>query len=618
MDECSGKENVSNETASTNESDLAFVSLESDCSKRLDFGTETGLINQMNNHLSLSSSENGTAVNNTCRNGTADENDSGVDTGAALLAPVQLQRALSNNSAGYTSSSGGMDCQFASCNSSLLSVCSDSMEDKPTIVHSKVSNDCTSENGSESSSVSGDKHRQKPSSVKKRVALAEPKPVKSSGTGDTVRSRLRTISVNRERFSIGAPSLTTSERVRARSREKQLTPNGSSKRSPSSPNKKITKPNTLSLNGSDSAPKATIRRAVSMCRRTTPNGTPYTEDGRWPSIVHKPFAKVQRHESLVIKTKVGQLVLDSGKTQTPDRYTTLPRRKRANSEEDLSEWRSYRSTSSTRQDRMTASTIVRRPLTRESPNKSIHHPILARKPKTIIYHEALVQTALTSQDIDDAFAGHVKEIPITAVTKVNRDCQVDLRDKYIERLEEQIRSLTADNDSLKKNLKERSQLLASKEHQLKRERDEKTTVKQNTERFLDMLRSVNGVQTIESDANCDSLSMLESQIQLSGHAMEVKQCQIDKLREFCRKLQAEMSLSMQVQQTMLEERNNFEKETNELQDFLQDEKTAIVEALKEAETEIEQHKCAAEQKNKEIERLQDECRHLVRICEQRR
>lgn len=617
MDECSGKENVPNEMAPTNESDLAFVSLESDCSKRLDVGTETGLINQMSNHLSLSA--NGTTVNNECQNGTVDENDSGVDTGVALLAPVQLQRALSNNSAGYTSSSGGMDCQFASCNSSLLSVCSDSMEDKPTIVHGKVSNDCTSENGSESSSVSGDKHRQKPNSVKKRVALAEPKPVKLLGASDPVRSRLRAISLNRERFSIGAPNLTTTERARARSREKQLTPNGSSKRSPSSPNKKVTKPNTLSLNGTESAPKTTIRRAVSMCRRTTPNGTPYTEDGRWPSIVHKPSAKVQRHESLVIRTKVGQLVLDSGKTQTPDRYTTLPRRKRANSEEDLSEWRSYRSTSSTRQDRMTASTIVRRPSTRESPNKFNHHPLSARKTKTIIYHEALVQTVLTSQDIDDAFPGHVKKIPINAVTKVNRDCQVDLRDKHIEKLEEQIRSLTADNVSLKKNLMERSQLFAAMEHQLKRERDEKTAVKQNTERFLDMLRSVNGVQTtIEPDANCDSLSMLESQIQLSGHAMEVKQCEIDKLREFCKKLQAEMSLSMQVQQTMLEERNNFEKETNELQDFLQDEKTAIVEALKEAEAEIDQHRCAAEQQNKEIERLQDECRHLVRICEQRR
>lgn len=617
MDECSGNENVPNEMAPTNESDLAFVSLESDCSKRLDFGIETGLINQMNNHLTLSSTANGMAVNSPCRNGIADENDSGVDAGVALLAPVQLQRASSNNSAGYTSSSGGMDYQFASCNSSLLSVCSDSMADKSTVVRGKVSNDCTSENGSESSSVSGDKQRQKPSSVKKRVALAEPKPVKSTGCGDTVRSRMRAISVNRERFSISSSNMTTSER--ARSREKQLTPNGSTKRSPSSPNKKVTKPNTLPINnGIESVPKATVRRAVSMCRRTTPNGTPYTEDGRWPSIVHKPMAKVQRHEPLCIKTKAGQLILDSSKNQTPDRYTTLPRRKRANSEEDLSEWRSCRSTSSTRQDRMIASTIVRRPSTRESPNKSIHHPLLARKPKTIIYHEALVQTALTSQDIDDAFAGHIKEIPINAVTKVNRDCQVDLRDKHIERLEAQIRSLIVDNDYLKKNLKERSQLLATMEHQLKCERNEKTAIKQNTERFLDMLRSVNGVQTIEPDANCDSLSMLESQIQLSGHAMEVKQCEIDKLREFCKKLQSEMSLSMQLQQTMLEERNNFEKETNELQDFLQDEKTAIVEALKEAEAEIEKHKCAATQKNKEIERLQDECRHLVRICEQRR
>lgn len=581
MNEQNAKENVPNEMANDTEVD---------CSKRLDFDTtEKGIINQLND-LSVS---NGTAV--TCKN-VADENDSGVDTGVALLAPVQLQRALSNNSGGYTSSSGGMDCQFASCNSSLLSVCSDSNEEKPTVVHGKVSNDCTSENGSESSSVSGDKQRQKQNSAKKRVALTEPQ--KSTRTADTVRSRMRAVSVNR------APSLATTER--ARSREKQTTPN-SAKKSPNSPMKKATKPNTLSIN--EPTPRVTVRRAVSMSRRT-PGCTPNTEDGRWPSIVHRQSAvnKPYRMESLVIKTKVGQIVLDN-KVQTPDRYTTLPRRKRANSEEDLSEWRSNRSNSSTR-DRMTSSTIVRRSSTRESPNKP-NHPFLTRKPRTIIYHEALVQTALTSQDIDDAFAGHVREIPINGGARVSRECQADMRDKHIEHLEEQIRSLTADNVTLKKNLKERTQHMSTMEQQLKRERDEKFTMKQNTDRVVEMLRSVNGVQTDEPVDSNDSLLMLESQIQLSGHALEEKQCQIDELRKFCRELQTEMSRSV-------EERNNFEKETNELQDFLQDEKTAIVEALKDAETEIEEIRNKLVNKEKEVDRLQEECRHLVRICEQRR
>lgn len=610
------------------ENEAVQVSSENECRKRLDFDSEKVVINQMND-LSLAE-VNGMPAVRKCGNGIADENDSGVDTGVALANPVQLQRALSNNSGGYTSSSGGLDGQFASCNSSLLSVCSDSNEEKPSIVQGKISNDCTSENGSESSSVSGGKQRLKQNSAKKRVALTEPQQTKTTFTADTIRSRLRATSVNRttERTSIGTPSLSTSER--ARSRDKQVTSNSSSKKnSPSSPAKRAIKPTTLSINGnssgnvSDTAQRvATVRRAVSMSRRST-NCTPNTEDGRWPSIVNRSASKTHnRNESVMIRTKMGHIVLEN-KAQTPDRYVTqtLPRRKRSNSEEDLSEWRntSYRSSSTTR-DRMTSSTIIRRPSSRESPNKPNHSLLGIRnqKPKTLIYHEALVQTVLTSQDIDDAFAGKAREIPVNAITQVSRECQADLRDKHIERLEEQIRSLTADNASLKKNLTERSQLLSTMEQHLNRERDEKTVIQQNTERFLEMLRTVNGIQTTEIDNKCDSLSMLESQIQLSGHALEKKQSEIDRLRKFCQELQTEMSRSNQMQQSLLEEKKCFEKETSELQDFLQDEKAAIVEALKDAETEIEKYESNVKQKDKEIERLQDECRHLVRICEQRR
>lgn len=239
----------------------------------------------------------------------------------------------------------------------------------------------------------------------------------------------------------------------------------------------------------------------------------------------------------------------------------------------------------------------------------------------MIYHETAVQTALTSHDIDDAFAGTAKEIHVNAITTANKDIQVDIRDREIERLEERLRQLTGENVKLQQDLEERAQSLNAIEQQLARERDEKSAMKQelmsNTERVLSMLQLVHA-PTHAIPANGDGLLMLESQIQLSEHALEEKQTEINTLRSFCGELQAEMNRSLHVQQSLVEERKCFEKESTELQDFLQDEKTAIVEALKEAETEIEQHRALLKAREQDVERLQDECRHLVRISEQRR
>lgn len=590
-----------------------FGSLDSSCVKRLDFEVTDEIINRMDD-LELATTK--------CTHGNGDGNDSGVDTGATN--PVQLQRALSNNSAGYASSSGGLDAQFASCNSSLLSVCSDSHDGKTTVLSCKGSVDCTSENGSESSSLSGDKQRQRQTPPKKRVGLAEPNQSKSPRSSDGSINKARTRATSANRMSngrnFGAPMLATTER--ARSRDKQITSN-----SQTSPTKRP-KPGSLPTSAKDCTTpiqkSSTLRRAASVTRRT-PSVTPSTEDGRWPSNQFRSASKVQNrtaNDTLIIKTKVGPIVLDN----KVDRFSTMPRRKKVKSEEDLSEWRSNRSSSTTR-DRMSTSTIVRRQSTRESPNKPISaaFPPRYQKPtlsKTLIYHEASIQTALTSQDIDDAFDGNAKEIRIDAVATVNRHIQCDIRDKEIEELQEKIQIMTAENKILRQNLVERSQMLSTMEQQLNHERDEKIAMKQelqsNTERVLGMLELVNATPKTETDTTCDSLLMLESQIQLSGHALEEKQCEINKLRKFCDQLQVEMNRSIQVQKSLLEEKKCFEKESSELQDFLQDEKTAIFEALKDAESEIEEYQTKMKQKEQEVERLQDECRHLVRISEQRR
>lgn len=632
MDEVNAEEIVS-EWKTPNSSE--FGSLESNCVKRLEFEETEEITNR------IVDSDLGATK---CSIG--DGNDSGVDTGATN--PIQLQRALSNNSAGYASSSGGLDAQFASCNSSLLSVCSDSQDGKSTVMSCKRSIDCTSENGSESSSLSGDKQqRLRQTPPKKRPGLNEANQSKSPRSSDgssTSKNRLRATSVNRvmNNRSYGAPSLATTER--ARSRDKQITPN-----SQSSPTIRLKPTSLLPTNVKDCTPVqqkgSTLRRTASVSRRTN-SCTPTTEDGRWPSNQFRSASKVQNrntNESLNIKTKVGFMKtyslsnllenwfyhsLQVGNIlleNKPDKFLTTPRRKKVKSEEDLSEWRSIRSSSTTR-DRMSSSTIVRRLSTRESSNKGVSlFPPRYQKPtsKTLIYHEASIQTALTSQDIDDAFGGNPKDVQIDAIIKVHRESQVDIRDKEIEQLEDKLKAMDADNRKLRQNLVERSQMLTSIESQLVREREEKAAMKQelqsNTERVLGMLELVHAAPTTtEQDASCDSLMMLESQIQLSGHAFEEKQFEINTLRQFCNQLQAEMNRSIQVQQSLLEEKKCFEKESSELQDFLQDEKNAIFEALKDAESEIERYEGKLKQKDQEMERLQDECRHLVRISEQRR
>lgn len=610
-----------------------FDSMESidSCAKRLDYDemSPVDIVNRMDG-LTVSDTEASTrhrsSANGACG---GDGNDSGVDTGAqhSSANPGQLQRASSTNSAGYASS-GGQDAQFASCNSSLLSVCSDSNETKiPKATNGGVGIckpiDLTSEGGSESSSLSGDKQR--PTiSVKKRVSLIESSPAKPFRSAENRSPRARNISINRAASCRGAPSLQTTER--ARSRDKSITLNSTDPRltSPSRRLKAMT-PGAKegSVTPSDRAP---LRRASSVTRRSTPSSTPSTEDGRWPSTSTRSTSKVRTApiESLVVKTKCGPLLLDNSRPSS-DRFMSLPRRKRANSDEDLREKRSDRGSSTTR-DRMTSSTIVRRASAREPVNKP---HVLPRnlKLKTMIYHEAGMQTVLTCRDIDDAFAGVARDIPIEQISTATTAIQVDIRDKDIERYEQRIEAMNQELAKMKQTLQERSQVMATMEQQLTRERDEKVAMERelqnNTKRVFSMLDMVHG-PTNEScgegdtKATGDSLLMLESQIQLSGHIMEEKQCEINTLRQFCKELQTEMNRSQQVQQTLVDERKCFERETTELQDFLQDEKAAIVEALRDAESELEQYQEKVKEKDASIDRLQDECRHLVRISEQRR
>ncbi|XP_037936186.1 uncharacterized protein LOC119670123 isoform X2 [Teleopsis dalmanni] len=605
-----------------------------------------------------------------------DGSDSGVDI--TTNANVTLQRALSNNSGGYTSSNGGLDETShglnMSCDSSMISCSSDLYELKTGIVTAAVMRtatnyECCSENGSESSSLTGTAQPivRRSNSVKKKVAMFEPgglhsistpivKNAKERDVNDTVSPAAGQLSSEistpvrsrpnglKRTTSLSRPQQNATSQARERIAERQsinkgasVTPFRGTQTRIAKPQKPDSLPNVLSRTQSASMQRLVIQRTPSLSRARTP-GTP-SDDGRWPgtSTPRNISSATKRGMSVApdlisMKARSNAVVSDL-KTNIINPYSTMPRRRKQKSVEDLT-GRSSRSSSISRESRMTSSVILpTRKNLANSYNTPTHTKTLPtttatskiasvrklQQPKTRIYHETSVQTALTSVDIDKAFSGGVSNTrPVDAAEQREQQTQTDIRDRELERLRDENRLLTV-----------REQELSGK---LQREREEKLSMQRelhlNTERvmgMLEMARIAGGSQTINDvgtptsdDGGHDSLLMLESQIQLSGHELFERQQEIGQLRQLCRSLQLEMERSLATQECLLQEKAEIEQESNELQDFLQHEKVTMCDALKEIESEYQHCKQQLSNRDEEVKVLRDECRHLVRLNEQRR
>nr|XP_036228080.1 uncharacterized protein LOC106618486 isoform X3 [Bactrocera oleae]XP_036228081.1 uncharacterized protein LOC106618486 isoform X3 [Bactrocera oleae]XP_036228082.1 uncharacterized protein LOC106618486 isoform X3 [Bactrocera oleae] len=420
------------------------------------------------------------------------------------------------------------------------------------------------------------------------------------------------------------------------------------------PQKPDSLPNTLSRTQSMSMQRL-VQRTPSLSRARTPC-TPQ-EDGRWPGNSRASTASGAAKRgvsatpdlmSLKMRSSnmMASMELKSTSNNTSSNpYSTLPRRRKQKSVEDLTATPDSRSSSITRDTRMTTSVMVstRRSLVSafgastpqsNQPRSLIHtRKTPAQPPKTRIYHETSVQTALTGEDLENVFAGRTPATrAVDAVEQNEQTTQTDIRDAELERLRDEVRQLA-----------QREHELSTK---LQREREEKLATQRelnlNTERVMSMLEkarlaggkygltggSVSGI-SMDGDATTptsdegsgsghDSLLMLESQIQMSGHELIERQHEIGQLRQLCRSLQHEMNRSLAAQECLLQEKAAIEQESNELQDFLQHEKSALCDALKELENEHQACKQKLSGREEEVKVLRDECRHLVRLNEQRR
>ncbi|KAH8302774.1 hypothetical protein KR044_010713 [Drosophila immigrans] len=553
-----------------------------------------------------------------------DGSDSGLDVPSSCChSRITLQRGLSSTSGGYTSSNG-LEEIYDSCELQMISSCSG-------ISPSDQSSECSQQiKTTTTTATTSSQRRLHNGSVKKKVAMFEPEPEQQSPARTPEQLRGRVANLKRAAsLPRNAPAHTQHQQHQHQHQQQSQSQSGKEKsrpltssssfRAPSATPMRTPrpqKPDTLpsALNRAQSVQRLTqVQRTPSLSRARTP-GTP-SDDGRWPA--NRGAAGARRGMSVTPDVMASRL------RGSPAPGGTLPRRRKQQSVEDLSAGRLSRSNSISRAavvDARMTSSVMLTPTSRRSlapPTASAKVNSLRRpqqqQPRTRIYHETAVQTALTSEDLEQVLGGGVLQTrALDAVEQHDQSTQAepDQRDHELEQLRHEVRQLSG---------------------KLQREREEKLAMQQelhlNTERVMSMLElarvvSANaGTPTSEDSGDGsghDSLLMLESQIQMSGHELFERQQEIGQLRALCRALQLEMRRSLATQQLLLQEKAAMEQESSELQDFLQHEKAAQCDALRELETEYQAAKAQLANREEEAKVLRDECRHLVRLNEQRR
>ena len=221
-----------------------------------------------------------------------------------------------------------------------------------------------------------------------------------------------------------------------------------------------------------------------------------------------------------------------------------------------------------------------------------------KPPRTLIYMEKGAQTELSHQDVRDGQEASLKLRSLSWQQQNN----------------EEIRQL----EHLLQQSKEEAQLL---QQELDEEREERQLVQRElertTQRVAAMLDSMEGVER-EFHSRGDSLMHLETNLQTSTQAVAVLQEQLEAQETALVAQRLELDRSLLAEKTLAQQLSEAESESREMVEFLQAEKVALADAVRDSDTELQALRAQLEDCRHQLSQKEDECIHLVRLAEQRR
>ncbi|KAK6638139.1 hypothetical protein RUM44_008567 [Polyplax serrata] len=310
------------------------------------------------------------------------------------------------------------------------------------------------------------------------------------------------------------------------------------------------------------------------------------------------------------------------KSNALDKYGTLPRRPKKKAADTLSS--SVGNTSLTRSNSVSRepcsnrAAALRSQRSREnsSNSKSLPpYPKMKKTPsKTIIYHEVSVQTIITNEDMNGSCTGICINERKTGpnAEKESRGIQTDGKER-LKKME----------DDLKKQSEEMAKFVRENEK-----------LKEENRWILAKISKLLGRSDLrEEEPDKKELEELEQHVQAIGLTVIKQQEELSELRRYKLIAHRDLEKSLAAQKNLLQQQQEIEEEYSELHDFLQAEKTALSESLLDTEAEIKESIASLgddymlrlkrlngeiAKKETQLEQQQEECKHLVRICEQRR
>ncbi|XP_016906819.1 uncharacterized protein LOC107994418 isoform X9 [Apis cerana] len=601
------------------------------------------------------------ALNNDKKDYTGEGKDSkdGSDSGVEGCA-AEVPRVRSRNSIDYASSCGGLD--EASCDSSLVSCCSvyeDPCATLPDDVRLTTGGEGTSEGGSESSSIAGSvSARANRSNVKRTIPASAASKKKATATETQKSTRVKPTPLISAATPRSKPRTATPRNIlskaqpvtrdRARSREKSGIREGNNDNTASNSRVSTTfrsgatqmLPRTRTRPIPDSLPsmltteinKDLAQRGRGQSGSCRSRGGSSTRGARTPSStpseeVRKPLSTAR--VSYTARTETGKASSRSDKmsmstdNKALDTYATLPRRNRnkmsiAKVGEKAD--KTVRSRSGSRDASLNRQVEKKSNAKENSTHKSLPpYPRHKIAEKTRIYHETSVQTGLTGHDIENALSGVPSVVTgPEVVERLHEGCQTEgtwedmqAMQSDLKRLNEETMQQKEENEKLKAEIVEVNRMLKEEQADHAFARQE---LDRNAQRVLAML----GTPQSEHAEGSDSFLELECHLQSSGQVVANQQLEIADLQSLCRMLSRDLEKSLAAQKALLQQQQELEAESAEMQDFLQEEKATLADALKEAETELAKKEELLTKRELELERQTEECKHLVRISEQRR